>query len=181
MKNTCSVFIATSLDGFIAKPDGDIGWLDHPSYTIEGESFGYIEFFSSIDAIIMGRNSFEKVLSFGGDWPYEKPVIVLTTKVIALPDKLNEKVILMSGSPAEIVKEASNLGFHHFYIDGGITIQHFLHAGLIDQIIITKIPVLLGDGIPLFGPLKEDLLLELISVKEFENGFAQLTYKPKYG
>ena len=179
MSTTCKVFIATSLDGFIAKPDGNIEWLDHPSYIIDGEDFGYIEFFSGIDAIVMGRNSYEKVLSFDIDWPYEKPVIVLSTKTLSLPKELEGKVILMNGNPLEITEQCTELGFHSLYIDGGITIQQFLRAGLIDELTITKIPVILGDGIPLFRNL-DDILLELLKVKSYDNGFVQLTYKPKY-
>ncbi|MCG8373810.1 MAG: dihydrofolate reductase family protein [Balneolales bacterium] len=177
----CSVYIATSLDGFIAKPDGDIEWLDHPDYILKDkkEDFGFYAFMDSVDALVMGRHTFEKVLSFG-EWPYEKPVIVLSSKNIALPEHLQGKVLLMNGSPEEIVKKSTESGFRHLYIDGGKTIQQFLNAGLIDVITITRIPVLLGQGIPLFGETEYDINLELISCSEFENGFVMLTYEPIY-
>jgi dihydrofolate reductase len=178
-KTTCSVFIANSLDGFIAKPDGDIDWLHHPDYTIEGEDFGYTRFMESIDAIIMGRNSFEKVLSFDG-WHYDKPVLVLSSSLKSVPEAVSDKAEILNGSPEEVLSKLASKGLHHFYIDGGKTIQNFLNAGLIDEMIITKIPVLLGEGIPLFGPLEKDLQLKLIGSESFDNGFVQLTYKPQY-
>ena len=166
----CSVYIATSLDGFIAKPDGDIEWLDHPDYVLKdkNEDFGFYAFMNSIDALVMGRHTFEKVLSFG-EWPYKKPVIVLSRKKRVIP-----------GEPHDVLEKASKKGFNHLYIDGGKTIQQFLNAGLINKLVITIIPVLLGEGIPLFGKLKSDLKLELLSSLEFENGFTKLTYEPIY-
>lgn len=179
MSVKCTVYIATSLDGFIAKPDGDVNWLHDPGYTIEGEDFGYNTFMESIDALIMGRLTFEKVLSFG-EWPYKKPVIVLSKKRRVIPAHLMGKVQFMDGEPHEILEKASGQGFNHLYIDGGKTIQQFLNAELINKLVITIIPVLLGEGIPLFGKLKSDLKLELLSSSEFENGFTKLTYKPIY-
>ncbi len=179
MKASCSVYIATSLDGFIAKEDADINWLHNPSFIIEGEDFGYSEFMNSVDALIMGRNSFEKVITFG-DWPYQKPVIVLSSKSLTIPDELTDKVYYMNGTPSEVLDQAKEMGYKNFYIDGGKTIQQFLNAGLIEKLIITKIPVILGSGIPLFGKLEKDLELKLLNSTEFKNGFVQLTYKPKY-
>jgi len=177
----CSVYIATSLDGFIAKPDGDIEWLDHPDYILKDkkEDFGFYAFMDSVDALVMGRHTFEKVLSFG-EWPYEKPVIVLSSRKIDLPEHLGGKAFPMSGSPKEIIKKSAELGYKHLYIDGGVTIQRFLNARLIDVITITRIPVLLGQGIPLFGKTEYDINLQLISCSEFENGFVMLTYEPIY-
>ncbi len=180
MKISCSVYIATSLDGFIAKPDGDVEWLHDPSFTIEGEDFGYSRFISSIDALIMGRKTFEKVLTFG-DWPYEKPVITLSSNSLIIAKELEGKIHLMNGSPSEVLNQATKkFGYKSFYIDGGTTIQRFLSAGLIDQLIITKIPVILGQGIPLFDKMNSNLNLELLDSTKFDNGFVQLTYQPKY-
>lgn len=178
----CSIYIATSLDGFIAKPDGDIEWLDHPDYVLKDkkEDFGFYTFMDSVDALVMGRHTFEKVLSFGGEWPYQKPVVVLTIQQITIPEKLTEKVILMSGTPKEIVAKCAEQGFKHLYIDGGKTIQQFLNAELIDVITITKIPVLLGEGIPLFGKTEKDIHMELISCTRYENGFVMVVYEPIY-
>ncbi|RNC85880.1 MAG: dihydrofolate reductase [Balneola sp.] len=177
----CSVYIAASLDGFIAKPDGDIEWLDHPDYILKdkNEDFGFYTFMDSVDALVMGRHTFEKVLSFG-EWPYEKPVVVLSSKLNSIPGDLEGKVIPMSGSPKEIVAQCAERGFNHLYIDGGKTIQQFLNAELIDVITITKIPVLLGDGIPLFGKTEKDIYMELISCTQYENGFVMVVYEPIY-
>lgn len=175
----CSVFIASSLDGFIARSDGDVGWLDDPDYVIEGEDFGYNTFMQPIDAIIMGRGTFEKVLSFG-KWPYEKPVIVLSSRKNLIPDHLMKRVRLLGGHPSQVLELLSREGFNNLYIDGGNTIQRFLQAGLINDITITTIPVLLGSGISLFGELEEDLQLHLLSNKEFPNGFIQTMYQPIY-
>ncbi|GAB5409568.1 MAG: dihydrofolate reductase family protein [Balneolaceae bacterium] len=176
MKASCKVYIASSLDGFIAKPDGDVDWLDHPSYTLEGEGFGYTEFMDSISALIMGRNTYEKVLTFG-EWHYSKPVFVITSQDLNIPDELTDKVFLIKGSPSEIVSELANKGFSSLYIDGGKTIQSFLKEGLISEMTITQIPVLLGDGIPLFALLEEEIHLKLRSSISFANGFILSTYE----
>lgn len=177
----CSVYIATSLDGFIAKPDGDIEWLDHPDYVLKdkNEDFGFYAFMNSVDALVMGRHTFEKVLSFG-EWPYEKPVIVLSRKKRVIPAHLMGKIQFMDGEPHDILEKTSKKGFNHLYIDGGKTIQRFLNARLIDVITITKIPVLLGKGIPLFGETKKDINMELISCTQYENGFVMVMYEPIY-
>ncbi len=176
MKAKCSVYIATSVDGFIAKSDGNIDWLHNPEYNIEGEGFGFFEFIESVSALIMGRNTYEKVLSFG-EWPYTKPVFVLTSKTRTVPKHLKNKVHFISGEPSDIIFKLRDEGFQHFYIDGGKTIQEFLRYGLISQLIITKIPILLGEGISLFGPLNKELKLKLISSQNYENGFVKSTYE----
>lgn len=168
-----SVFIATSVDGFIARSNGDIDWLTEG----EGSSgeFGYNDFIASIDAIVMGRHTFEKVLSFG-KWPYDLHVVVLSSQTPEIPDKLRQKVSHLSGSPAEIVNQLGGEGYDNLYIDGGKTIQQFLRAGFIQDMIITQIPVLLGEGIPLFGPVEKDIKLNHIFTKSFDNGFVQSRY-----
>ena len=173
-----SVFIATSLDGFIAKPDGDIEWLHADFGPSDGGDYGYKTFIDSVDAIVMGRNSYEKVLSFGGKWPYEvKKVIVLSSGRLDIPGKISSTVSAMSGGPHQIVRQLANEGYAHLYIDGGLTIQKFLEAGLIQKLIITRIPVLLGEGIPLFGPLSGEKKLRHISTSSYTNGFVQSTYE----
>lgn len=175
-----SVYIATSLDGFIAREDGDIEWLHNSGHgeVDKGEDFGYKEFMSSVDALVMGRNTYKKVLSFGGDWPYgNKPVFVLSKKGVDIPDRISETVSSLSGSPREIVKELEKLGYQHIYLDGGVTIQKFLDAGFVNEITITKIPVLIGNGIPLFGPLSKDIKLKHIQTEAFNNGFVQSRYE----
>lgn len=174
-----SVYIATSLDGFIAREDGDIEWLHNSGHgeVNKGEDFGYQAFMSSVDALVIGRNTYEKVLSFGGDWPYgKKPIFVLTSSGVEIPNAISETVSSLSGSPQEIVEELEQLGHHHLYLDGGLTIQKFLEAGVVNELTITKIPILIGNGIPLFGPLTNDIRLKHIETKSWDNGFVQSRY-----
>lgn len=176
----CSVYIAVSVDGFIAKEDGDIEWLHRQEFD-DATNIGlvYDEFISTVDAIVMGRNTFEKVLEFE-EWHYEgTEVIVLTTQDLSLPERLLDKVRRMSGTPQKIVNELKKEGKNHLYIDGGITIQNFLEAGLIHEITITEIPILLGNGIPLFGNRDRECLLELIEVFTSKKGIVQKRYKVK--
>lgn len=173
-----SVFIAASLDGFIARADGEIDWLDIDYGESDGGDYGYQAFFNSVDALVMGRNSFEKVLTLGGEWYYgNKPVLVLSSGQVRIPEKLSATVSAMNGSPVEVVGKLAKRGLKHLYIDGGQTIQRFLSSGFIQTITITTIPILLGDGIPLFGPLKNDIRLRHLSAKAFSNGFVQNTYE----
>lgn len=178
MNAKCSVYIATSVDGFIAKKDGDIEWLHRPEYsTSKMKGLSYDEFISSVDALIMGRNTFEKSLTFG-DWPYNATrVVVLTTRKLIIPDHLKGKVTVMGGDPKALVTNLADEGKKHLYIDGGKTIQRFLQAGLINEITITKIPILLGDGIPLFGPMESELPLRLLEATSSSNGFVQVRYE----
>ncbi len=173
-----SVFIATSLDGFIAREDGGIDWLPTPDTESDnGEDYGYNSFIKTIDAIVMGRNTYELVLTFD-EWYYgEIPLFVLTTKGVDIPDRLSKTVSQISGNPHEIVKELAEKGYHNLYVDGGKTIQGFLNAGLIDEMTITTIPVLIGSGIPLFGPLSKDVKLRHIKNQSFNNGLIQHKYE----
>ena len=168
-----SVYIATSLDGFIARKNGDIDWLTGGE---GGEDYGYAEFISAIDQIVMGRNTYEKVLTFGG-WPYQKKVIVLTKRDLIIPPELANKVEALHLSPRELIHELERRGARHIYLDGGLTIQRFLREGLVDEMTITTIPVLIGEGLPLFGPLNGDVSLELLRSESFKNGFVQNRYK----
>ncbi len=173
----CSVFIATSLDGFIARQDGDISWLTNTDYSIESEDFGFAEFYASVDAIVMGRKTYETALGFS-EWPYvNKRVVVLSHASISNPSQLARNVEHMSGSPAEVALRLEASCACHVYIDGGYTIQGFLKAGLIDEMTITTIPILLGSGIPLFGPLNQDIHLQVVCSQAYPNGFVQTKYK----
>ncbi|MDJ0689311.1 MAG: dihydrofolate reductase family protein [Xenococcaceae cyanobacterium MO_188.B32] len=178
MNLRASVFIATSLDGFIARTGGELDWLDAANRTVpEGEDCGYQAFMESIDVSIVGRKTYEKILSFG-KWSYGiKPVIVLSSNKIEIPDRLAQTVSHSSESPKELCDRLSNEGAKRLYIDGGITIQRFLSSGLIDDITITVIPVILGRGIPLFGEVKKDISLKHIATKSYDFGFVQLTYE----
>jgi len=178
-KPQISVFIATSLDGFIARADGNLDWLDEANALLpSGEDCGFAKFFASVNAIVMGRKTYEKVLSFGGDWPYgDKPVLVLSSSPITFPTSLPASVTQQQGSPKELCALFSKLGFKRVYIDGATTIQRFINAGLVDDITLTQIPVLLGQGIPLFASLANDVHLQLESSKAYSFGFVQSVYQ----
>jgi dihydrofolate reductase len=166
-----SVFVGTSLDGFIARADGALDFLPPGG----GEPHGYDEFIATVDALVIGRNTFETVLAFD-EWPYgKKPVFVLSTRPLPrLP--AGAAVEHMSGAPAEIVSELESRGIAHIYVDGGITIQRFLQAGLIQRIVVTRVPVLIGTGIPLFGPLQRDIRLEHVATRQYASGLVQSEY-----
>ncbi|NKB70941.1 MAG: dihydrofolate reductase [Candidatus Latescibacteria bacterium] len=149
------VYIAASIDGYIATKDGGIDWL-HEQPNPSNSDYGYAEFMKNIDALVMGRNSFEKVLTFG-QWPYEKKVFVLSSVLTEVPDELIGKVELLSGPLNDILSAVRSRGFDNLYIDGGVVIQRFLAEDLIDELIVTRIPILLGSGIPLFGSLDTPL------------------------
>ncbi len=154
-----SVFIATSIDGFIARADGALDWLPLDG----GEPHGYAEFMNTVDAIVIGRKTFETVLAFDS-WPYDKkPVVVLSSRPSDLVAPDGAVCDMMAGTPKEIVTRLAERGMKHLYIDGGVTIQRFLEAGLIQRLTITRIPVLLGSGIPLFGALSRDIRLEHVA------------------
>lgn len=177
MKLKVSVFIATSLDGYIARKDGDLDWLDAANATVpKGEDCGYGALMQSVDVLVMGRNTFEKVRSFGS-WPYgDTPVVVLSSKPILFPDDLVKTVQHSSETPSELCERLSGDGVEHIYVDGGTTIQRFLAAGLVDEVTITVIPMILGDGIPLWGPTAEDVPLTCLGAKVYDFGFVQLKY-----
>jgi dihydrofolate reductase len=170
-KLKASVFVGTSLDGFIARLNGDFDFLPPGG----GEPHGYDEFMATVDALVIGRHTFETVLKFD-TWPYgEKPVFVLSTGTLA-PAPRGAAVEHMSGHPAEIAERLDARGIRHVYVDGGITIQRFLQAGLIHRLIITRVPVLIGNGIPLFGGLPRDILLRHIATRHFPSGLVQSEY-----
>ena len=171
-----SVYIATSLDGFIARSNGDLDWLGKSSEEGE-EDYGYKEFMDTVDVLVMGRNTYDKVLTFG-QWPYgSKPVVVLSSRSLRIPGRIAECVETMSCAPAELVGRLAKRGAKHLYVDGGRTIQSFLDAGLIQRLIITRIPVLIGSGISLFGPIQRDIKLRHIETRRFSGGLEQSVYE----
>jgi dihydrofolate reductase len=166
-----SVFIGTSLDGFIARTDGGLDWLPEGG----GEEHGYEAFMATVDALVIGRKTYETVLAFD-TWPYgEKPVYVLSSGSLEPPPS-GARVERLSGDPHSIVRQLEHRGVGHIYVDGGITIQGFLRAGLLQRLIITRVPVLLGDGIPLFGPLPHDVRLEHVATRQYRTGLVQSEY-----
>ncbi|NET57490.1 MAG: dihydrofolate reductase [Symploca sp. SIO2E6] len=177
MSAKVSVYIATSLDGFIARKDGKLDWLNDANATVpEGEDCGYNAFMDSVDVVIMGRKTYEQVLSFG-EWPYGKtPVVVLSRNPIKFPAALPNTVTHSSEKPLVLYNRLSEEGAKHLYVDGGVTIQRFLKEGLIDELTITVIPIILGEGIPLFTSLERDVLLSHIDTKTFDFGFVQIRY-----
>jgi dihydrofolate reductase len=176
-----SVFVGTSVDGFIARPNGAFDFLDEGG----GEPHGYEEFFATVDTLVIGRNTFEIVLAFP-EWPYgNRRVVVLSSKPLDLSkvrngpvgDHVKPIVEQMSGSPAEIVAKLAATGAQHLYVDGGITIQRFLEAGLVQRLIVSRVPVLIGQGIPLFGPLTRDLRLQHVATRHYPGGLVQSEYQ----
>lgn len=157
MKN--SVFIATSLDGYIAGKSDELDWLStFPE--IDQVDTGYFGFTETIDALVMGRKTFEIVCGFDGDWPYKRPVFVMSKTMNGIPEKYQNHAFLVKGELSDILDKIHQQGYHNLYIDGGKTIQSFLKEDLIDEMIITTIPILLGGGIPLFEELPNPLVFE---------------------
>jgi dihydrofolate reductase len=168
-----SVFVGTSVDGFMARRNGDFDFLPAGG----GEPHGYDEFMASVDVLVIGRNTFEKVVTFE-QWPYSgKRVVVLSSRAIDLPRFEDEKIEVMGGAPAEIVSRLESSGATHAYIDGGITIQRFLREGLIQSLVVTHVPVLVGDGIPLFGSLPHDVALRHIQTTTYKSGLVKSEYQ----
>ena len=172
------VFIAASIDGYIADRNGSIEWLNDIENP-EGLDLGFIPFMKQIDAIVMGRNTFDVVCGFDVDWPYAVPVFVLSSTIKQLSPEWDGKVQLLKGPVNEIVSTINKLGYHRLYIDGGRTIQQFLESDCIDELIITTIPVVLGGGFPLFSKLPEALHFELKESQVLLNQLVQSSYKRK--
>ncbi len=176
-----SVYIATSLDGFIARPDGSLDWLPGAESDEvgagEGEDYGWGAFWDSVDCLVLGRKTFEKVLEFGV-WPYDgKRVIVLSRMLKKAPSQVEDKIEIYAGDPKALLERLASEGYERLYVDGGQTIQTFLRRGLISDLTITTIPILIGEGVPLFGALSRDIPLEHIRTEAFASGFVQSTYE----
>jgi dihydrofolate reductase len=168
-----SVFCGVSVDGFLARTNHALDFLDSG----EQEPHGFEEFYGSVDVVVIGRKTFEVVLTFG-KWSYgEKPVVVLSGDPLDLSSVKGGVVEQMSGEPAGIVSQLKARGFQHAYIDGGITIQRFLAAGLIDRLVITRVPILIGEGIPLFGPVPRDISLRHVATRCYSGGLVQSEYE----
>ena len=172
------VFKAQSLDGFIAGKNGELDWL-HAIPNPDNNDMGFNALMEEIDAIVMGRTTYETVLGFGAEWPYNKHVFVLSNTLKSVPKKLEDKITLMNGTPHEVLDKIHDKGYLKLYIDGGTTIQHFLKEDLIDELRITTIPILLGGGFPLFGDLDHPMEFEHIASKLFLNQITQNHYKRK--
>lgn len=170
-----SGFLAHSLDGYIAGANGELDFLD--SFQDSGEDAGYGEFFLSVDAILMGKKTFETVLQFP-EWPYTpKPVYVFSRNPVSIPPLLVERAFPISGSTRTVVSELSGYGYNHIYVDGGRTISSFLADGLLDELTISVIPIILGNGIPLFSGIPKKIPLTLSRTRHFPSGIVQNLYK----
>jgi dihydrofolate reductase len=166
-----SVFVGISVDGFMARPNGDLDFLPPGG----GEPHGYNEFIATVDAIVIGRKTFETVLGME-QWPYaDQRVVVLSSHHIDL-SAARGVVEQMAGPPVAILSQLAASGARHVYVDGGITIQGFLRAGLIQRLVITRVPVLIGDGIPLFGALPRDIRLRHVATRHYPSGLVQSEY-----
>ena len=178
MNKMNSIFIATSIDGYIADKNGGLDWL-HSIPNPENNDMGYVEFTNRIDALVMGRKTFETVIGFDVPWPYSKPVFVLSNKLKEIPESHRDRAFLVKGTPAEILEQIHKKGYQRLYIDGGTTIISFLKSDLIDEMILTTIPILLGGGSSLFAELPNELKFELVGTKTFLNQITQDHYKRK--
>jgi len=170
-----SVFVGASVDGFIARPDGGLDFLDAAG----NEPHGYDEFIATVDTLVMGRKTFETVLGFGV-WPYgERRVVVLSHRPVDVSAAvaLGGRVECMSGTPAEIAGRLEAEGAQHVYVDGGVTIQGFLAAGLVQRLVVSRVPVLIGSGIPLFGALPRDVRLRHVATRSYAGGLVQSEYE----
>ena len=184
----CSVFIATSVDGFIAKKDGSVDWL-HSAGNPEADmgeqaDMGFADFMASVDCMVMGRKCMEVISSMNltpEQWPYgDTRIIVLSNTLKEAPDNMKDKVEMYSGDLNELVAKLEREGFKHGYIDGGTTIQAFINLGLIDEMTITRAPILLGEGLPLFGKTAKDIKLEQTQATAFPNDFIQEKFVVNY-
>jgi dihydrofolate reductase len=168
-----SVFCGVSVDGFLARPDDTFDFLQ----TGEQEPHGFQDFLASVDVVVMGRRTFAVVLKLGHLGLYgNKPVIVLSGRPLDF-SSVKGAIEQMSGEPTGVVRQLKARGFKHAYLDGGITIQRFLAAGCVDQLVITRVPVLIGVGIPLFGAVPRDILLRHIATRSYPGGLVQSEYK----
>ncbi|UUV18474.1 dihydrofolate reductase family protein [Fusobacteria bacterium ZRK30] len=169
------IYIATSLDGYIASEDGGLEWLNEfPNPT--NSDYGFNDFMQRVDALVMGRNTYEKVLSFG-QWPYTKKVFVLSSKLKEVPEELSDKVEIISGDIKAVTADLNKKGYVNLYIDGGKVIQSFLKEGLIDEMIITRIPILLGAGISLFGKLDKPVRFDEVETEILDDFLIKSHYK----
>ena len=184
----CSAYIATSVDGYIATLDGGVGWL-HTAGNADADmssnpDMGFGEFIGSVDCMVMGRKCMDVISSMNltpEQWPYgDIHIVVLSNSIKEPPKNLSGKVEMFSGEIPDLVKQLEEKGFKHAYVDGGSTITSFLNLRLISDMTITKAPVLLGDGIPLFGKLDACIALEGSKATAFPNDFVQIKYSVSY-
>jgi dihydrofolate reductase len=164
----CSVFVGVSLDGFIARPDGALDWLAR----FEGTEHGYQAFFDAVDAVVIGRVTYDVVLGFE-TWPYGgKHVVVLTHR----PCTVRHGETFFAGAPEAVVARLTVDGVRRAYVDGGTVVSQFLSAGLVDDLTLSLIPVVLGDGIRLFRAPLPERAFRLTSARTYPSGLVQVQY-----
>lgn len=169
MRPRCSAYLATSLDGFIARTDGSLDWLE--AVQVAGEDYGYAEFFASVDTLVVGRRTYEAVAGFPS-WPWSgKRVVVLSHRPL---DARNGET-RADGPLGALLEGLHAEGARHAYVDGGEVVRQFLAAGLLDRLTLSVVPVLLGEGRPLFGGVAR--ALTLASTRAFPSGLVQLGYE----
>lgn len=175
---TGHIMMAMSLDGFVARPDHKLDWLE--KQRTEGEDHGFDTFQNSVDVIVMGSGSLRTLLGFG-TIPYSRPVIVLSRSMRQedLPEYARDKVEVLALEPHDLMAELSTRGYSRVYVDGGAIIQSFLKAGLIADMKITIVPILIGEGIRIFDHTGGDTDLDLVSTEQFPSGLVDLVYKVK--
>lgn len=169
-----SIFCGVSVDGFLARLDDALDFLRAG----EQEPHGFAEFLDTVDVVVIGRRTFEVVLKLGHLMLYGgKPVVVLSSRPLGVSSVESGNVEHASGAPVEVVSRLEARGFKHGYVDGGITIQRFLAAGCINRMFITRVPVLIGTGIPLFGPVPRDIQLRHVATHSYAGGSVQSEYE----
>ncbi len=167
----CSGFIAVSVDGFIARPDGGLDWLERVARP--GEDYGYARFAASVDTVVVGRGTYDAVLGFP-EWPWPgKRVVVLTHR----PATPRAGETFCADAPAALAARLAAGGSEHVYVDGGNVLRQFLAADLLDELTLSVVPVLLGRGIPLFGADVPERPLALEGAQPFPSGLVQLRYR----
>ena len=173
------LYIAASLDGYIARPDGSVDWLDEIAQPPDGsqEDYGYAEFIAGIGTVLMGRVTYEQVLSFGVAHPYPHTAGYVFSRTRAGQRDENVEFVDGAALPQFIARLKATSDKHIWLIGGGLLIQEFLRHDLIDRIIVTVMPVILGEGIPLFPPPTPQIGLELVETLSLSNGIVQLTYR----
>lgn len=177
----CSVYIATSADGYIATSDGDVDWLhtagNFEAGMSENPDMGFDEFIASVDCMIMGRKCMDAIAGFNltpEQWPYgDTKIYVLSNTMKEPPENLRNKVEMYSGDILKLISQLKSSGYKHAYIDGGTTITNFINLQLLNEMTITKAPIILGKGIPLFSELNKSIKLTNIEATVFPNGFIQ--------
>jgi dihydrofolate reductase len=171
------VYLGISLDGFIARPDGGLDWLEHDAC---GDDYGFAAYLESIDALVMGRTTFEMLLSFGVDWPYgDRPMLVLsrTAGPTLVPEELRDRVVVHAGPPEVALALLAEQGADRVYVDGGALVRSFLAEGLIDELTLSRLPIVIGEGVAPFGPLPHDVRLRHVSTQAFASGVVQSRYE----